>query len=195
MKKNHCSSIIDCVELVQQHLEHYFEGSYGLAYHEDANPDSGANTAVPTIYPFMMPSAELQGDYPAHTPCIVIVVENMQVEGVYNVTLYLCVAYAGIANKEVVHPVPEAPGKYRYDEEATGYDTATDLALIKSSLRFTEDVYKAMTNITSITVKNLTLDPPDPVLPDHPYCITQIHFEIHPNGSFIGKAMDIEKYY
>lgn len=187
-------SIIDFVNAIKKHLDLYFAGCNGLAYHSNSDPNSGENTAIPTVYPLLIPSGALDGAYPSHCPAIVITVDDQTDDGTYNITLHLCVAYAAISEKEKVKPVDGVPGRFEYQTDE-GYDTNSDLELIQSAIRFSEDVYKAVTDFSETTVYNITVTMPDPTLPDYPYCVSEVRFGVKPNLMKIGQYRDYNSMY
>lgn len=187
-------SIVDYIEHIKDYLDGYFKGSYGVSYHSDVDPKSGENTAVPDVYAGLMPSTAINEDYPSRCPCIVITWDSMTGEGVYNITLHLCVGYAAIADAEKVKPAEGKPGFFEY-VDGESYDTNADYALWKASAMFSEDVFKAMSNDAELGMQNAVIEPVDASLPDYPYAISQIHFEIVPNRQKVGMQMRVEEMY
>lgn len=187
-------SIVDYIEHIKAYLDGYFKGSYGVSYHSNVEPKSGENTSVPEVYAGLMPSTALNEEYPARCPCIVITWDSMTGEGVYNITLHLCVGYASISDAEKVRPVKGKPGFFEYIE-GEAYDTNADSALWKASSIFSESVFKAVLNDTELSVQNAFIEPVDASLPDYPYAISQIHFEIIPNRQNVGIQMSVDELY
>lgn len=177
-------SITDFINDLTEYFEEAFKDYHGLAYKCSCDPNSGENTAHPDIYQYLMPSSMLENGYPVKSPCIVLCIDELTQDG-YSCSVHACVSYSAIAEQEKVHKVPGEENVYEYSE-ADGYDTVSDVQLYKSSLLFTTHLHQLLCNYTRVPLENITVELPNPALPDFPHSVSAISFTVKPNRFNIG---------
>lgn len=179
-------SITDYIDKIYDHLESSFKDYHGLSYKDSSDPNSGSNTSQPNIYRYLMPSSDLIEGYPAKAPAIVISIESFSNERVASIRIFLCVKYEAVSERE---KVVKFRGSDRYEyQDIDGYDlTDVDVDLYKTSLRFTEFVFNAMSNCTSVDLSNLSIELPQADLPDFPYAVSSVSFDVDVNPFKVGQ--------
>lgn len=181
-------SVTDYIDKIYDHLEDAFKDYHGLAYKDSTDPDSGSNTSKPDIYKYLMPSSDLIEGYPAKSPAIVIAIDSIDADHNANISLYLCVKYEAVSEKEKVKKVLGSD-YYEYLTDA-GYDLQNvDVDLYKTSLRFTEYVFNIMSNCTSLDINDLSINLPQADLPDYPYAVSSVSFNININPFKVSQQM------
>lgn len=178
-------SITNFIDDLTNYFEEAFKDYEGLAYKCSCDPNSGEQTAHPDIYQYLMPSSMLVDGYPSRSPCIVLCVDSLE-QDVYSCSAHACVRYDAIAEQEKAHKIAGTDNLYEYSD-ADGYNTVSDIQLYKSSLLFTTHIHKLLCNYTNVPLENISVELPDPSLPDFPYSISCINFTVKLNRTNIGK--------
>ena len=180
-------SVTDYIHALKERLDAFFHDSHGEAFHTSTDPNDGGNTAIPLVYELCLPSsATVSGGFPEHTPCVVLTWDEYSDEDrTYTVSLHTCVAYAAIANREIVDPV-EGTDRYQY-RDTDGYDTESSMQLIVSSIRFMERVLDALHSFSDMSIDNIEVEPPTPSLDTFPYSTARIGITIHADAFRIAR--------
>lgn len=178
-------SITDFMDHLTEYFEKSFEDYKGLSYKCSNDPLSGDNTSQPFIYEYLMPSADLIDGYPNKSPCVVLCVDGMESNNTYKCSVHLCVRYDAVSDNEMVQKVPDKDNVYTYNEGAS-YNTNSDIELYKSALHFVNHAHQLLCNYTDHTLEDITVELPDPTLPDFPYSVAVITFSVKLNHFNIG---------
>lgn len=177
-------TITDFIDDLTNYFENAFEDYEGLSYKCSNDPNSGENTAHPDIFQYLMPSSMLIDGYPSKSPCIVLCVDSLE-QDTYSCSVHACIRYDSISEQEKVQKIPSADNLYEY-LDTDGYNTVSDVQLYKSSLLFTTHIHKLLCNYTNVPLDNITVELPDPSLPDFPYSISSVNFNVKLNRTKIG---------
>lgn len=176
--------IIRAVKKLAEYLNTRFsEDKFYLQYKSTLQPNE-FEVCTPTIYTFTAPSSELvDGYYPAKCPCVVLTLDARE-DYNYTLTANLCISNVSTSEREMAHKL--ADNLYKIGE-GENYTTEADLDLVMLSIMFTDQVYNYMKQYKELNVSNVLVNYPEVSLPDFPYAISSVTFQISINISEVGQ--------
>lgn len=176
-------TIVQAMKGLASYLNECFTtDKYGLQYKSTTTPNE-FEINTPKIFVFTAPSSELIDGYPANCPCVVITLDGRN-DSSYDVTVNLCISSASVSDQEMAHEI--SPNVYEVGQ-GDGYSTESDNDLIIESILFTDQVYNYIKLCKVFNISNITVEYPDVSLPDFPYSISAVGFQMTVNPAEIGQ--------
>lgn len=176
-------NIIQAVKEIANYLSNCFEkDKFYLNYKGTTDPEN-FEVKKPDIYIFTCPSSAMIDGYPSSCPCIVLTLDGRD-NSTYDITANLCISSSSISEQEKARP----NGDNTFDVgEGEGYSTEADDDLILESILFTDQICNYIYNFTQLDISNISVEYPDVSLPDFPYAVSSVSFNVSVNLSHIAQ--------
>jgi hypothetical protein len=175
-------NIIKAIQNIKSYLDASLLNDKDTLQYKSAVEPSEFEHSVPDIYCFTMPSSALIENYPSKCPTICITLDGKESDS-YLVTCHLCVSSSSVSGKEMA--IQDSYNRYHMGTDTT-YNTDSDEGLIISSILFTDQIYKLISIYSDLGIAVNTVNYCDVSLPDYPYAISSISFNLMINKEDIG---------
>lgn len=176
-------TIVNTIQLIAAYLKAKLTEDKNTLQYKSTTVPSDFEVAIPDIYCFTMPSSTIIDSYPARCPAICITLDGRDNYN-YTVSLHLCISSASKSSKEVAIPT-DIPNIYEMGTSEE-YDTNADDDLLIESILFTDQIYNYILQFTTFAVSDLSVEYPSVDLPDYPYAVSRVTFNVVVNQANIG---------